>query len=207
MTEPADAWGGAADFADFMGKTNGHAFLIQQALAQIENATLVKIVGVTNAGGVTAVGFVDVQPLVNQVSGQAGDAVPHGVVHNLPYFRLQGGANAVILDPVIGDIGIAVIAGRDISRVKSTRKQANPGSRRRFDWADGLYIGGVLNGAPTQFIAFSSTGIAITSPTAITMTAPHITITGALTNNGKDIGSGHEHSGVQAGSSNTGPPI
>jgi len=31
--------------------------------------------------------------------------------------------------------------------------------------------------------------------------------TGTLTNNGKNVGSTHEHSGVQSGSSNTGAPI
>ena len=94
-------------------------FLISQALNRVSTATLVKVVSVTNAGGLSPVGFVDVQPLVNQLDG-AGNAVPHGVLHRLPYFRLQGGADAVILDPKVGDIGMAAFANRDISLVKTS---------------------------------------------------------------------------------------
>lgn len=137
-------------------------------------STLVQILSCTNSGGLSPVGFVDVQPLVNQVDGN-GVPVPHGVIHNLPYFRLQGGQNAVIIDPQPGDIGMAAFASRDISSVKANRAQANPGSARRFDMADGMYFGGLLNGAPTQYVQFSAAGITITSPTAITLNAPTIT--------------------------------
>jgi hypothetical protein len=137
--------------------------------------TLVKIVSVTNNGGVSPVGFVDVQPLVNQVDG-AGNATPHGVVYNIPYFRLQGGTNAIILDPQVGDMGMCGFASRDISSVKSSKGQANPGSGRTFDWADGLYFGGLLNGTPVQYIAFSSSGIDIVSPTQIRLAAPNIVL-------------------------------
>jgi len=80
------------------------------------------------------------------------------------------------LDPKVGDIGIALFADRDISTVTATKKQATPGSRRKFDMADGLYIGGVLNGVPVQWIEFSEAGINITSPTAISLNAPDVNI-------------------------------
>lgn len=150
-------------------------YLVWQVLAKISTITLVKVVAVTNNGSVSPVGFVDVQPLVNQVDG-AGNATPHGVIHNLPYFRLQGGANAVILDPQIGDVGMCGFATRDISAVKSSKAQANPGSDRMFDWADGLYIGGMLNGTPTQYVQFSAAGINVVSPTKIVLAAPEIVL-------------------------------
>lgn len=154
--------------------TAAQTFMVRMLTGKMATATLVEVISCTNSGGLSPVGFVDVQPLVNQVDGN-GVPVPHGVIHNLPYFRLQGGANAVIIDPQRGDIGMAAFASRDISSVKANRAQANPGSARRFDMADGMYFGGLLNGAPTQYVQFSAAGITITSPTAITLNAPTIT--------------------------------
>ncbi|KXJ63057.1 oxidoreductase [Achromobacter xylosoxidans] len=148
-------------------------FLISQALARLSTSTLVRVVAVTNAGGVAPVGFVDVQPLVNQLDG-AGNAVPHAVLHNLPYFRLQGGTDAIILDPKVGDIGIAVFASRDISAVKASKSKANPGSWRSHDMADGLYVGGLLNGTPVQYVQFTAGGINMVSPSKVTISAPQI---------------------------------
>jgi phage baseplate assembly protein gpV len=102
--------------------------------------------------------------------------VPHGTIYSVPYFRLQGGANAVILDPQVGDIGIAVFAESDISSVKAAKAQANPGSARKFDMADGLYLGGFLNGTPSQYVQFSASGITLLSPSAVTIQAPTVTI-------------------------------
>jgi len=166
---------GAADATSGGSPFNEQLFLIRQVLAEISTAKLVEVIAVTNAGDLSPVGFVDVRPLVNQLDG-SDNAVPHGTVYNLPYFRLQGGTDAVILDPKQGDIGLAVIADRDISAVKSTKAQANPGSKRKFDAADGLYIGGFLNGVPQQYVRFSAAGIGIVSPTKITLTAPLVEI-------------------------------
>lgn len=148
-------------------------FLISQALTRISTATLVKVVSVTNSGGLSPVGFVDVQPLVNQLDG-AGNAVPHGILHRLPYFRMQGGTDAIILDPKVGDIGMAAFANRDISLVKTTKAQSNPGSWRSLDMADGLYFGGLLNAAPVQYVQFTAGGINVVSPSKVTVMAPNI---------------------------------
>jgi hypothetical protein len=155
------------------GDYNTYYFAIQQALAKIQTATLVQIVSCTNDGGVSPFGFVNVQPLVNQVDGN-GLPTPHGIVTGLPYLRLQGGTHAVIIDPQPGDIGIAVFASRDISNVKSTQAQANPGSGRSFDFSDGMYLGGLLNAAPTQYIQFQESGISIVSPENIILTGDSI---------------------------------
>lgn len=164
--------GSAVDYAcDF----NAQSLLIWQILRSISGARLVKVMGVTNNGGVSPVGFVNVQPLVNQLDA-SNQAVSHGTIYNLPYFRLQGGDNAVIIDPQIGDIGLAIIEDRDISSVKANRGQANPGSKRIFDMADGLYLGGFLNGAPTQYFQFSADGIEVVSPVAIKFAAPTIVL-------------------------------
>lgn len=157
---------------------NAIAFLVQSMMNGMATATLVQVKGVTNAGGVSPVGFVDVQPMVNQVDG-IGTAVPHGTVYKCPYQRMQGGANAIIIDPVVGDIGVAVFADRDISSATANKAPSNPGSSRRFDMADGLYLGGFLNAAPTQYVQFSTAGIKIHSPTLVKLEAPDIQLSGA----------------------------
>lgn len=130
-------------------------FMIDQAIARIPGAQLVKVTKVSTQGQVGPVGSVSVQVLTKMMDGQ-GNTFSHGAVHNLPFFRLQGGGGkAVILDPKVGDIGVAVFAGRDISGVKRTKQEAPPGSYRRHDMADGLYIGGFLGEAPTCYIRFT----------------------------------------------------
>jgi hypothetical protein len=130
-------------------------FTIRQLLARMQTMTLVKVLACTNSGGITPVGTVDVQPLITQLAGD-GTATPHAPLFKLPYFRLQGGANALILDPQVGDIGMAGFCSRDISAVKKTKAQANPGSLRKYDFADGLYVGGFLNGTPSQYVQFAA---------------------------------------------------
>ena len=157
---------------------NALAFLIQSMIGRIATATLVQVQAVTNAGGVSPVGFVDILPMVNQIDG-AGVATQHLTIFRCPYLRLQGGANAVILDPQVGDIGIALFADRDISSATANKAPSNPGSARRFDMADGLYLGGVLNGAPSQYVQFSAAGIKLHSPTAVILEAPDIQLNGS----------------------------
>jgi len=164
--------------ASTWGEFNNMAFMVQQALGKIQTATLVRIEACTNAGGVSPVGYVDVTPMVNQLDGQ-GNPTPHVTIYNVPYFRLQGGANGVIIDPQKGDIGVAVFASRDISQVKTTKKQGNPGSHRQYSFADGMYLGGMLNGTPTQYVQFSAAGIKIHSPTAVVIEAPVVEIDAA----------------------------
>lgn len=200
---------------------NATWFLIQQALRLIHTATLVQVKACTNSGGLSPIGTVDVLPLVNMIDG-LGQAQKHATVFGLPYFRLQGGSSAVILDPVQNDVGLAVIADRDISTVKGSLAQSNPGSRRKFSFSDGIYLGSVLsNVAPTQYVQFTSSGINLTDKNGNTlvMDTNGITINGVkfdrsqnVTNaanisftNGKDF-NGHYHSGVTTGSGNTGGP-
>lgn len=162
------------------GQYNQTAFIIQQLLGKIQTATLVRVLSCSNEGDVSAVGTVDLLPLVNQIDGN-GSPTPHGPISNIPYFRLQGGTNAIVIDPQVGDLGIAIFASRDISQVKVTKDQALPGSLRQYDWQDGLYLGGLLNGTPQQFIQFNSDGISISSPSTVTIAATTIALQGNVT--------------------------
>ncbi|MBU6430647.1 MAG: oxidoreductase, partial [Cyanobacteria bacterium REEB65] len=128
----------------------------------------------------------------------------------------------VVAQPKVGDIGVAVFCHNDISSAKNTKAPANPGSRRRFDWADGLYLGGFLGPTPTQFITLDdSAGITIQSAAGkpVNITAPgglvingNVNVTGTISASGDITGSGtslhtHVHGGVTTGSGNTGAPV
>lgn len=79
-----------------LGGTGEFEFIISGIVNRIQTVTLVQVIAV-NATGIGPVGTVDVQPMVAQLDG-SGKAYAHGVIHNIPYFRLQGGSNAVIID-------------------------------------------------------------------------------------------------------------
>lgn len=219
LSQDKRGYPGLMTLPDSAGELNVLRFLITQALGRIASATLVKVKGVSPPPAQT----VDIQILVNQVDG-AGNATPHGIIYGIPYVRLQGGANAVIIDPVVGDIGLAVFASRDISSVKANKGPANPGSRRMFDYADGIYVGGLLNGTPTQYVEFTPTGINVVSPTQVTVQAPAIELDGAVHITGAVTGddaatfvgevtadgiplSTHKHTGVTTGGGTSGTPV
>ena len=225
-TKPANSYrDGASGASDY----DALDFFFRQSLAHVRVATLVKVLAVSNAGGVTAAGTVDIQPLIPQIDGQ-GNVVALPPLYGVPYMRILGGSNAVILDPQVGDIGIACFADRDLSNVIASKATAPPGSNRRHSLADALYIGGVLNGVPSQYVQFTGNGINVVSPTAISVQAPQITLQGAvtatstfhvqgaqtndttITATGEVQGKGvklstHLTSGVTTGSSNSGLPV
>jgi hypothetical protein len=190
-------------------------FVIQQwVMNNVNTVKLVRVVACTNSGGVSPVGTVDVLPLVNQMTAQR-NPIPHGTLYKLPYLRMQGGASAIILDPVKDDVGVAIFADRDISSLKkallaANKAQQNPGSFRAYNWADGLYLGGFLNAAPTQYVQFNGTGVTVKAPTIKLDGNVHITGTttgdGDAKFQGTDVHT-HVHSGVQSGGSDTGPPV
>ena len=145
--------------SDFDSEQNSLNFAIQQAMLKLQTALPVRVMAVRNAG-LAPVGQVDIQVLVDMVDGQ-GNTVQHGTISNVPYFRLQGGTNAVIVDPSPGDIGMACFCSRDISAVKSVKDAAPPGSWRSHDFSDALYLGGFLNGTPTSYIQITDGGILV----------------------------------------------
>lgn len=156
---------------------NKQRFLLAQRMARMRVCTLVQVMRVTSSGSVAVPGLVDLLPLVNMQDGN-NNSFPHGVIANCPYFRYQAGGNAIILDPQVGDIGMAAFADRDISGVIATQGQANPGSNRKNDMSDALYFGGFLGagGVPTQFVQFNEAGLTITSPNAVTVNGDTVTV-------------------------------
>ena len=81
------------------------------------------------------------------------------------------------MDPVAGDIGLAAICDRDNSIARINRKQSVPGSKRTHSKSDAIYLGGVLNGQPSQFIEFADGAINITTPNPVNITCSSANIT------------------------------
>lgn len=134
-------------------------FQINQTLAHVRTMALVKVMGIAGgAGAIAAPGTVNVQPLVKIVDGD-NNASSHGTIYNIPVYRFGGGDGAIICDPAEGDIGWMAVADRDSSVVVKTKTEAQPGSRRKFDLADGVYMGKLLGDVPVQYIVFSSDGM------------------------------------------------
>lgn len=148
MTDAANP--GWADLHDLASETNSIKFFIRQAMAEASHITIVAVKAV-HGGGIAAPPTVDVQPLVAQID-QTGKAQVHDTISGLPTMRIQAGANAIVIDPQVGDIGVAVFADRDISSAVKNQAPANPGSWRRFDWADGIYLYSIGHVVPTQYL-------------------------------------------------------
>lgn len=147
--------------------------MIGRMIASARTSMPVRVESVTNAGGVSPIGYVDIHPLVSQLDSD-GNVIDHGVIYNVPYMRMQGGANAVILDPQIGDIGIAVFCDRDISNVKSNKKTSAPATLRKNDMSDAIYLMSVISAMPVQYIRFHEDGIVISTPNTFRAEAANI---------------------------------
>ena len=176
------------------------AFVARGLLNKTCTIKVVQVVAVNSTGET-----VDVNILVNQVDG-SGKSTPHGIIHGLSYWRYQGGSSAAIIDPVINDIGIILVADRDISIVKTTKAQANPGSFREFDVADGIYLGGILNSTPTTFVKIGPSGITMTTPNTITLNASGNTWTfgpAGLTMATGIVAETHQHNYLPGGGAST----
>ena len=172
---------------------NSRVFMVQQILSKIATSMPVIVKAVD-----TVAMTVDVQPMVSQVTG-LGNTVEHGTIFGLPYVQYQGGGSALLIDPVVGDIGLGVFCSHDISAVKTNKAVAPPGSLRRFSWSDGVYIGGFLNSAPVNYIRISDAGIEIVHPTKTTVTSPTIKFDGNVEVTGDALISGNVNLGGTGG--------
>jgi len=166
---------------DTQDEFSKHDFHIDQKLLKVNTAKVVTVVAVydaqgnpvdpNNTGSIGAVGFVDVRPLVNMIDG-AGNNQEHGVIYKVPVNRIQGGGNAIICDPQIGDVGKVSCADRDISSVVANRdgKPAPPGSKGTHRAADAIYDGNILNDTPVQGLRFLADGLQIFDKNGNTIT-------------------------------------
>jgi hypothetical protein len=93
---PEQAVGGAAQ----------DKFIIQQLISNIQTMIPVEVTSVSVPTDTLApIGRCSVKILVQQIDGN-NNVYSGGTVINVPYLRVQGGKNAVVLDPVVGDVGL-----------------------------------------------------------------------------------------------------
>lgn len=189
---------GVAPYNVNSSEYNAISFIIKQAIREQVNTCIVgKVVAVTD-------GYVDFLPLVTNISGK-GEAIAPTTLYKLPYMRYHAGIAAVILDPVPEDIGLAVFAGRDCSNVKAgTTEPQQPASFRGNSMANGFYIGGFLNQAPSVFIELTQGGaVNITAPGGVNING-NVTVSGDVVASGKSLVN-HVHTGDSGGT--TSPPL
>lgn len=157
VKDTRDTGAGNSDF-------NALAYMIDTRINQnVCTADIVKVLNVAD-------GYVDVLPLITQIDA-FNNAVQPAPLYHLPYRRVQGGRAALIIDPVVGDIGIAVYTKRDSSGLTNEQSApSKPASFRTFNQADGFYIGGFLNQIPDVYLELTQTGEAILSaPISVTV--------------------------------------
>lgn len=152
---------------------NSMEFFIRSLISQVVSTSLpVVVTAVERKGEDAGAGYVTVKPLL-QPRNNSGDGLEVTTIPKLPYFRLQHGKAAIICDPRVGDIGLAVVAKHDISNINGSTTPKVPATYRKFDPSDSFYIGGFWGKAPEVFIHLEDEGtIKIKAPTKITMDAP-----------------------------------
>ena len=163
---------------------NAISFLVEQAIKGMVNTAIpVRVDSCTKPGVGGAAGYVSATPLVMQ-RGADGKSLAPVSMPQLPYYRVQAGTAAVVLDPQPGDIGLAVFSQQDASNVKEgTSEPVQAGSFRCFDMSDGFYCCSVLgSGAPETYVHLDPEKgeVTVKAPTKITLDAPTIELKGSL---------------------------
>lgn len=147
-----------ARVSDLASQFNQQVFLIKQVLKQtISTAIPVRVDAVERGGEGGAALYVDVTPMVTQTDAE-GNSIPPVTIPHLPYFRYQHGTAAIICDPKVGDLGLAVFAQQDCSRLTGDTTPQAPGTFRCFDMSDGFYVGGFWGQVPKTFIHIEDEG-------------------------------------------------
>lgn len=206
---------------DVSSDGNSLAFALRQMIGQF---VFIEIVQVENVNSITrsdgkTYKTLDVKPLLHGVTAD-NEIIDNETIYNIHYLRLQRGSSGVIMDPEVGDIGLAAVCDRDVSNVLYTGKSAAPAKPNQLHNAsNAIYLTGIasLNGDPTQYIQFLPDGIDIVSPLVLNINAPAVDITGSVTVNGDLTATGevkakgialstHVHGGVESGGSTTSGP-
>ena len=157
---------------------NALSFIIQQAIRQqVNTAIIVKVTAVYD-------GYIDAIPMVTQIDG-FGESVAPTTLYHLPYFRYHSGICAVKIDPVVGDLGLAVFAQKDCSSVGvGTTEPQKPASFRESSMANGFYIGGFINKEPSCYVELKQSGeVIINAPAGLTINN-NVTVNGDVVASG-----------------------
>lgn len=197
---------GNAGLSAYGSEFNQLDFLIRSIVkGMVSTAIPVRVDSVERAGDGSGALYVSATPLVCPVDAD-GNALEQVTIPRLPYFRLQHGTAAVVVDPKVGDLGLAVFAQLDTSRLTGQSTPEAPATFRCFDMSDGFYLGGFWGKPPETFVRLEDSGdITITGPKTVTINAevatvnasdhvlvdsPQVTMTGRLSVVGHITGTG-----------------
>ena len=186
-------------------------YMIRSVIRGLVNTAIpVVVTGVETTGSSSGAGYVSAKPLVMARDGY-GNGLPNVSIPKLPYFRYQFGSSAVICDPKVGDIGLAVFAQSDCSTINGETTEKIPQTHRQYDMSDGFYLGGFWGTTPTNYIELTDNEINIKTPTSINIDCPKVNITGDVVITGEMTAKGivystHTHGGVDTGSGHTQKP-
>ena len=168
-------------------------YIIESLISNIHTMIPVKILSVTvPADTLAPIGRCEVQPLVQQIDG-SNNTYDLGKIINVPYLRVQGGSNAIVIDPQVGDVGLCGFCERDISIVKRTGALSAPDNRRRYDINSAVYMFTMMSGTPTQYIHFKSSGIDIKSTGNVNINGLNILPDGTLVTKDGIVVDTHSH--------------
>lgn len=178
---------------------NQLCYVVRQIISEMVNTSaLVSVGSVEAAGHENAAGNLSATPLVAQTDAR-GNKLPMAAIPKLRFFRYQAGKAAIVLDPVVGDQGVAVFFKQDSSGVKGGATEAVvPGSFRAFDQSDGVVFPSVQGAAPSVWIELkqdetitihapqgvkieTDQNVEVEAGVKISMTAPAIELNGAIT--------------------------
>jgi hypothetical protein len=188
MTAPATPNFSAAQLAT---EALQHQFLMLSLIKDIRTAIPVEVVAVHPGSGTTlSIGTVDVQPLIQAVSGRGKNRRLWALeqTYGAKFCRVQAGNTALVIDPDVGDIGLAIVCDRDISSVVAAAGLAGPGSSRTHDISDLVYMFTMISAQDvTQYILANGDGIKILSPNTVTIQGAQINLVGPINANGATI--------------------
>lgn len=142
----------------FASEYNALVNLIKtQILTTVSTAIPVRVDFVERNADGSGAGYLSATPLVAQTDAEGNLLAPVSIPR-LPYFRYQHGTAAIICDPEVGDVGLAVFAQSDCSKLSGGTEPQTPGSFRAFDMSDGFYIGGFWGKKPETYIHIEQSG-------------------------------------------------
>ena len=199
---------------------------ITQALMQVDGMLPAKVVKVDRTTG-----RVSVQPMV-QMGDTGGNKITRAVVPNIPIMTMGAGGIFASFPVQIGDLGFVFAADRDTSLFYQSNGGMDwPNTERLHQFGDGGFLplklfnfsiaGGVLSDGfslqtddGSTFVTLKAGEVQITSAmvkivgdiehTGNLVRMGDTTTTGAVTNNGKDVGSTHAHTAGTQPDGNTG---
>lgn len=148
---------GIANYEDLTTEYNALNFIITSIIKSTVNTCYAVTVTEVDTDNQK----VTVKPLIAQIDAD-NNKIELPEIFEIPYFRYSAGRTAVKLDPVAGDIGVLIIFKSDSNNIKTgDNSQILPSSFLNYPMYSGIYIGGMLNNEPENYIEIKDDNITI----------------------------------------------